>query len=78
MNHIAINKIWEGIIINVLSMVIGAIVLGAGMIVWNENISNKERIGKTIGHLVAVQQKVDQNEKSLTAICTHLAIDCKQ
>ena len=50
----------EVIITNVLSMVIGAIVLGAGAIVWNENSSNKTRIGHMVGEMVKLQKEINQ------------------
>lgn len=51
-----VKALRDGVITNVISMVVGAIVLGAGTIVWNENNSNKERIGYLVGEIVKLKK----------------------
>lgn len=44
-----IKALRDGVITNVISMVVGAIVLGAGTIVWNESANNSKMIGVVAG-----------------------------
>lgn len=55
---------WSKIVVNAISVMVASIVMGAGLIVWDQSFSSNKRIGVLAGQFGSLRAEVSKYSKS--------------